>query len=82
MMKHSGDWDEFDDIIIAHRSIEQIPVELDCDPSTIEQRIYAEVTLKRRFTIEITVRVFFALSDAGGSIVGDIIVLNDTTEVD
>ena len=79
MMKHSGDWDEFDDVIIAHRSIEKIPVELITTLSRLEKE-HAQVILKTEIFDRNYHAGFLPLTDAGGNIVGDIIVLNDTTE--
>jgi len=81
MMKHSGDWDEFQDVIIAHRSIEKIPVELITNLSRLKKEdahvILATEIYDRNYRAGV-----LPLTDAGGNIVGDIIVLNDTTEAE
>ncbi len=79
MMEHSGDWDEFDDVIIAHRSIEQIPVGLITTLSRLKKE-HSQVILKTEIYDRNYRAGFLPLTDAGGNIVGDIIVLNDTTE--
>jgi signal transduction histidine kinase len=79
MLKHSGDWDEFDDVIVAHRSIEKIPVELVAHHARLKKE-HAEVIVKTEIFDRDYYAGFLPLTDAGGNIVGDIIVLNDTTD--
>jgi len=79
MLKHSGDWDEFQDVIIAHRSIEKIPMELISTLSGLKKE-NTEFILKTEILDRNYRAGFLPLTDAGGNIVGDIIVLNDTTE--
>jgi signal transduction histidine kinase len=79
MMKHSGDWDEFQDVIIAHRSIEKIPVELITTLSRLKKE-HAQAILQTEIYDRNYRAGFLPLTDAGGKIVGDIIVLHDTTE--
>jgi len=79
MLKHSGDWDEFDDVIIAHRSIEKIPVELVSHHSRLKKE-HTEVIVKTEIFDRDYHAGFLPLTDAGGNILGNIIVLNDTTD--
>ena len=84
MIGKTGNWDQFADVVIIDSSIEKLPSAM-C--TEIQQHLVEhEIVEHEKVFFEISVDRdylggFIALYDAGGTEVGEIIVLNDVTEV-
>jgi signal transduction histidine kinase len=79
MIEQPGDWDKFPDVVIAYQSIEAIPPNFISALSSSHEE-HTGLIFKTKISGHNYRGGFLPLVDAGGNSVGDIIILNDTTE--
>ena len=84
MLRQTGNWDQYANFIISHRSMKKVPPKVneflgklqDCKSIEHRQLNFNASLDKHKYRVD-----FLPLIDAGGQDIGDIIVLKDITEL-